>query len=104
MMSKCCGLSLQKAGFESVKRFPLQQSDSACLRSLENEHRMPGGFLSLESLTLEGVKGRRANYHNKTMGTWSGAVRSPTAGCRSCDVDGNELQSKESLTILLLDR
>ena len=33
--------SLQKAGFESVKRFPLQQSDSACLRSLENEHRMP---------------------------------------------------------------
>ena len=49
--------TLEKAGFVNVKNFPLQQSESAPLRNLENEGRMPAGFLDLETLTLEGTKG-----------------------------------------------
>jgi len=48
--------SLEKAGFEKVKKFNLNKSEDDELKNLENEGRMPTGYLRLESLTLEGTK------------------------------------------------
>jgi predicted SAM-dependent methyltransferase len=48
--------SLNKAGFTRVTRCDLSQSTDAALRNLENEKRMPKGFLRLETFTLEGRK------------------------------------------------
>lgn len=50
-----CG-NLEAAGFTGVAQWGLQQSDDPTLRDLENEGRLPDGFLQLESLILEGVK------------------------------------------------
>ena len=50
--------SLEKAGFTSVTRWLLNKSDDDSLQNLENEERMPGGFLQLETLSLEGTKVR----------------------------------------------
>lgn len=48
--------SLEKAGFTRVTRCALNQSEDDSLRNLENEKRMPEGFLRLETITLEGRK------------------------------------------------
>lgn len=48
--------SLEIAGFQNITKFNLNSSEDGALRYLENEKRMPKGFLQLESLTLEGTK------------------------------------------------
>ena len=48
--------SLEKAGFTRVTRCALNQSEDDSLRNLENEKRIPEGFLRLETITLEGRK------------------------------------------------
>ncbi|MEQ1757315.1 MAG: methyltransferase domain-containing protein [Vicinamibacterales bacterium] len=47
------------AGFENVVRCALNESAHQELRGLENEKRMPKGFLQLETMTLEGSKPMR---------------------------------------------
>lgn len=49
--------ALEDVGFEDVVRVPLGESGDPVLRGLENEERMPEGFLALESLVLEAVRG-----------------------------------------------
>jgi predicted SAM-dependent methyltransferase len=48
--------SLKRAGFSGVVRCALSESSEAVFRNLENEQRMPEGFLRLETMTLEGTK------------------------------------------------
>lgn len=48
--------SLEHAGFNDIKRVELNQSEDEALRDLENEERLPKGFLRLESQTLEATK------------------------------------------------
>ena len=48
--------SLERAGFSDVVRCEINESRHEDLRGLENETRMPSGFLALESVTLEGTK------------------------------------------------
>lgn len=48
--------TLEKAGFTDIQRCELNESQNEHLKNLENEKRMPEGFLKLESLTLEGTK------------------------------------------------
>ncbi len=48
--------SLEKAGFAKIIRCDLNESEHETLRNLENERRLPKGFLELESVTLEGTK------------------------------------------------
>lgn len=48
--------SLEIAGFENITKCDLNNSEVDALRNLENEKRVPEGFLQLESLTLEGTK------------------------------------------------
>lgn len=48
--------SLARAGLTAITRRELGQSPDEALRGLENEGRMPPGFLKLETLTLEGTK------------------------------------------------
>lgn len=48
--------SLEKAGFEKVKKCNLIKSEYEELRNLEYEERMPAGYLRLESMTVEGTK------------------------------------------------
>lgn len=48
--------ALQGAGFRDVCKYEIGASQCSALQSLENETRMPAGFLRLESLTLEAVK------------------------------------------------
>jgi predicted SAM-dependent methyltransferase len=50
--------AMRRAGFSEIRKFQLNESDSEALRGLENESRMPEGFLALESLTLQAVKPR----------------------------------------------
>lgn len=45
--------SLEQTGFADVKACRLNESDAPMLSSLENEGRMPPGFLALETFTLE---------------------------------------------------
>jgi hypothetical protein len=47
---------MQKAGFGNIRSFVLGGSDDPELRGLENESRMPAGFLKLESITVEGER------------------------------------------------
>ncbi len=44
------------AGFDHVVRCNLNESEDPALRGLENEKRLPKGFLRLETMTLEGTK------------------------------------------------
>jgi predicted SAM-dependent methyltransferase len=53
---KTLRLSMERAGFSNIVRCELNKSKDDALRSLENEKRMPRGFLDLESFTLEGTK------------------------------------------------
>ena len=48
--------SMENAGFSNIERFELNVSNTSHLQNLENEKRMPEGFLALESFTLEGTK------------------------------------------------
>jgi predicted SAM-dependent methyltransferase len=48
--------SLEKAGFTKLRECNVNQSDDYQLRNLENDKRMPAGFLQLESMTFEGTK------------------------------------------------
>ncbi len=48
--------ALLDAGFIKITSYGLQQSDDSEFRNLENESRMPPGFLALETMTLEGEK------------------------------------------------
>jgi len=48
--------SMRSAGFDQIQRCALNQSEAPELRGLENESRMPPGFLQLETFTLEGVR------------------------------------------------
>jgi predicted SAM-dependent methyltransferase len=48
--------SMEKAGFMNIVRCDLNQSVKASFRDLENETRLPPGFLRMETLTLEGTK------------------------------------------------
>lgn len=48
--------SLQLAGFSQLRKCDLQESPVDSLRNLENETRMPAGFLRLESMVFEAVK------------------------------------------------
>lgn len=48
--------SLETAGFTEITRRPLRESDDEELRNLENESRMPEGFLRLETIVLEATK------------------------------------------------
>jgi predicted SAM-dependent methyltransferase len=48
--------SLERAGFTNVTKCELNQSEHKELTNLENVDRMPGGFLKLETLTLEATK------------------------------------------------
>jgi SAM-dependent methyltransferase len=48
--------SMQLAGFSQLRKCDLQESSVDCLRNLENETRMPAGFLRLESMVFEAIK------------------------------------------------
>jgi hypothetical protein len=48
--------SLKQAGFSMIVKCELKDSKDEILRNLENEIRMPTGFLKLETMTLEGTK------------------------------------------------
>ncbi|WP_422001454.1 class I SAM-dependent methyltransferase [Reyranella sp.] len=48
--------SLRLAGFSDLRKCGLQESSVDCLRDLENEGRMPAGFLRLESMVFEVTK------------------------------------------------
>lgn len=48
--------ALEMAGFRNIVRFGVGQSAEGALQGLENEGRMPAGFLDYESMCLEGVK------------------------------------------------
>ncbi|MCB1211796.1 MAG: methyltransferase domain-containing protein, partial [Verrucomicrobiales bacterium] len=50
------GEQLKLAGFSGVVRCTLNASDHDDLRDLENESRMPPGFLMLETLVMEATK------------------------------------------------
>lgn len=53
---KTLSKALKIAGFTNIVRFDINQSQDESLQSLENESRMPAGFLRLESFTLEATK------------------------------------------------
>ena len=48
--------SLEKSGFTLITRCNLNESNDMALQNLENDKRLPGGFLALESFTLEATK------------------------------------------------
>ena len=48
--------SLERAGFHNITKYQLNVSEDKELRDLENEKRLPSGFLQLESFTLEAQK------------------------------------------------
>ena len=48
--------AMLNAGFTNIVKRELQESDDPALCNLENEARLPPGFLRLETLTLEGTK------------------------------------------------
>jgi predicted SAM-dependent methyltransferase len=50
-------LAMKLAGFDNITEYELNESERPELRGLENESRMPKGFLALESMVMEGVKG-----------------------------------------------
>ena len=48
--------AMEAAGFGGIRRYELNQSDDAIFCGLENESRMPEGFLKLETMVLEAFK------------------------------------------------
>jgi predicted SAM-dependent methyltransferase len=53
---KALRASFERAGFAGIVRCELNESQSEVLRNLENETKIPEGFVRLESFTLEGMK------------------------------------------------
>lgn len=53
---KTLRLSLEKAGFVNITRCDLNQSEYAVFKNMENEQRLPAGFLRLETISIEGQK------------------------------------------------
>lgn len=53
---KTLRLSMENAGFTKIVKCDLNKSQDTLLQNLENEKRMPKGFLALETFTLEGSK------------------------------------------------
>jgi predicted SAM-dependent methyltransferase len=53
---KTLRLALEVSGFVDVHSYRINESDDPALKNLENEERMPAGFLQLESFTLEARK------------------------------------------------
>ncbi len=49
-------LALEMAGFRDVRQCVFRESTHPTLRGLENEDRMPPGFLELETMVFEGTK------------------------------------------------
>lgn len=49
-------LALKQAGFSEICMCGLNQSSVVAFQNLENERRMPEGFLKLETMTVEGTK------------------------------------------------
>lgn len=47
---------MESVGFKEVNRVNLQESDHIALSGLENEGRMPDGYLKIETLVMEGTK------------------------------------------------
>ncbi len=48
--------AIERAGFHALKSFDLNQSDDPIFQDLENEQRLPKGFLAMETITFEGTK------------------------------------------------
>ncbi len=48
--------TLESLGFLNIESCAIRESDDAHLRGLENEDRMPAGFVQLETFTLEATK------------------------------------------------
>ena len=57
-------IRMRAAGFTSVMRWPLGDSDHPDLQNLGNEQRYPEGLLNFESVTLEGSKQAREVGHS----------------------------------------
>ena len=53
---KTLRLALKLAGFSGILRRDLNESEHKELRGLENDSRMPAGFMQLETFTLEATK------------------------------------------------
>jgi predicted SAM-dependent methyltransferase len=53
---KTLRISLEKAGFTNITRCDLNHSKEAAFRNLENETRLPAGFLQMEKIVLESKK------------------------------------------------
>jgi predicted SAM-dependent methyltransferase len=53
---KALRASFERAGFQEIVRCALNESHFQELRNLENEAKIPEGFVKLESFTLEGTK------------------------------------------------
>jgi predicted SAM-dependent methyltransferase len=53
---KALRASMERAGFRDITRYQLNDSSVEAFRHLENETKIPAGFLKLESITLEGTK------------------------------------------------
>jgi predicted SAM-dependent methyltransferase len=58
--------AMQLAGFVRVTACDLNASDHPPLRNLENERRLPAGFLALESLVIEAEKGAHRSPDSTT--------------------------------------
>jgi len=54
--------ALETAGFTAITKYELNESDDPVCRGLENESRMPPGFLRLESIVLEAAKPARQDH------------------------------------------
>lgn len=52
-------LAMQLAGFGVITECAINESENAPMRELENETRLPAGFLALESMVVEGLKGQK---------------------------------------------
>lgn len=48
--------AFERAGFSRIAKYNLNECEDSIFRNLENETRLPEGFLRLETITLEGCK------------------------------------------------
>jgi predicted SAM-dependent methyltransferase len=56
-------LALELGGFSKIRICALNESEHADLRGIENEKRLPPGFLAIESMVLEATKARRSDVN-----------------------------------------
>lgn len=59
--------TLNRVGFTNIERCSLNISEVPTLCNLENEKRMPEGFLRLETMTLEAVKTTDEHYRKEAV-------------------------------------